>query len=283
MAVGTRGPLPPGVYWRRRLAVLSVALIVFLGVGKVLDLSSDGSSGGKAEQADAPAVTSPTATVSVPEPTKKGGQGKGHGKGNGKGNGKGKGHGQGNGGQVTAAPTPTATPTPVLPDPTGPCADDDVFITPSIPAPIGGSDVTVVLNLQTRVSVACTWQLSASAMRLNIVSGADQIWLSRQCPKSIPTQDVVVRLASVTQVPVVWNAHRSDSECSDRTAWALPGFYHARAAVLGGEPTDVQFELLAPAAPTVTETAQPGGGKNGKNGNGGKGAGGSSQGNGQGG
>jgi hypothetical protein len=270
MAVGTRGPLPPGVYWRRRLAVLSVALVVFLGVGKVLDLSSDGSSGGKAEQAGAPAVTSPTATVSVPEATEKS-KGKGHGKGKGK--------GKGRGGQDTATPTPT--PTPVLPDPTGPCADDDVYITPSVPAPIGGSDVTVVLNLQTRVSVACTWHLSASTMRLNIISGADQIWLSRQCPDAIPTQDVVVRLASVTQVPVVWNARRSDSECSDRTAWALPGFYHARAAVLGGEPTDVQFELLAPAAPTVTQTAQPGGGKGGKGGHGGghggDGAGGSGQ------
>ena len=66
-----------------------------------------------------------------------------------------------------------------------------------------------------------------------------------------------MRLASVTQVPVVWNARRSDEECSDRTAWALPGFYHVRAAALGGEPTDVQFELRRPAAPTVTETAQP--------------------------
>ena len=73
----------------------------------------------------------------------------------------------------------------------------------------------------------------------------------------IPTEDVVVRLASVTQVPVVWNSRRSDSECSDRTAWALPGFYHVRTAVLGGEPTDVQFQLVAPTAPTVTQTAKP--------------------------
>ena len=41
-------------------------------------------------------------------------------------------------------------------------------------------------------------------MRLNIVSGHDQIWLSSQCPDAIPVQDVVVRYASVTQVPVVW-------------------------------------------------------------------------------
>jgi hypothetical protein len=255
MPATTRGPLPPSVYWRRRLAALSVALVVFLGVGKILSLGSDGSSDGQAEQAGATTVTtSPTATVSVPEPTKKGGKGKGHGQGKGHG-------GQGNG-QPSGTPTPTSTPTPVLPDPTGPCPDDDVYITPSIAAPIGGSDITVTLNLQTRVTVACTWQLSPDTMRMNIVSGADQIWLSRQCPDAIPTQDVVVRLASVTQVPVVWNSRRSDTDCSDRTAWALPGFYHLRSAALGGEPTDVQFELLAPTAPTVTQTAKSGGHKN---------------------
>jgi hypothetical protein len=253
----TRGPLPPGVYWRRRLAVLSLALVVFLGVGKILSHGSDGSSDGTAEQAGAVASTSPTATVAVTPPASaKSGQGK-HGQGkHGQGNGKGHGHGKGS---ATPTPTPTPPPTPVRPDPTGPCDDNDVYITPSIAAPIGGSDITVMLNLQTRSSVACTWQLSPDTMRMNIVSGADQIWLSRQCPKAIPTQDVVVRLASVTQVPVVWNARRSDSECSDRTAWALPGFYHVRAAVLGGEPTDVQFELVPPAAPTVTQTARPGG------------------------
>jgi hypothetical protein len=254
MPATTRGPLPPGVYWRRRLAVLSVALVVFLGVGKVLDLGSDGSSDDKAEQAGATTtLATPTATVPAEEPTPKKGKGKGK-------------SGKGGKGTPTPTPTPTPPPTPVLPDPTGPCSDSDVFITPTVPAPVGGADVTVVLNLQTRVSEACTWHLSPDTMRMNIVSGPDQIWLSKQCPEVIPEQDVVVRLASVTQVPVVWNARRSDEECSDRTAWALPGFYHVRAAVLGGEPTDVQFELLAPAAPTVTQTAQPhqGKGKKGK-------------------
>jgi hypothetical protein len=48
----------------------------------------------------------------------------------------------------------------------------------------------------------------------------------------------------------------------------LPGFYHVRAAALGGEATDVQFELLAPAPATITETAQPGGNGNGNGGGG---------------
>jgi len=257
MAASTRGPLPPGVYWRRRLAVLSVGLLVFIGVGKVLSHGSDGSSDDKAEQAGASTLTSPTATVPASDPTKKGG----------KGHGKGKGHGgKGGKGSPASTPTPTPTPTPELPDPSGPCADDDVYITPTIAAPIGGSDITIMLNLQTRTSAACTWHVSPDTVTMNIVSGRDQIWLSKECPDAIPAVDVVVRLASVTQVPVVWNSRRSDEECSDRTAWALPGFYHVRAAALGGEPTDVQFELVAPAAPTVTETAKPSGGGKGSKG-----------------
>ncbi len=245
MAASTRGPLPPGVYWRRRLAVLSVALLVFVGVGKVLSLSSDGSSDDKAEQAGASSLTSPTATVPAPEPTRKGGKGKGKG---------GKG---GKGGQAAVTPTPTPTPTPVLPDPTGPCADDDVFLTPTIAAPIGGADITIMLNLQTKVATACTWHVSPETVTMNIVSGHDKIWLSNQCPDAIPVQDVIVRLASVTQVPVVWSSRRSDDGCSDRTAWALPGSYHAIAAARGGEEVDVQFELVAPAPITVTQTANP--------------------------
>ena len=101
--------------------------------------------------------------------------------------------------------------------------------------------------------------MSADTVRMNIISGHDQIWLSKQCPDAIPAQEVVVRLASVTQVRSSWNARRSDEECSDRTAWALPGYYHVRAAALGGEPTDVQFELVPPAPATVTETAKPDG------------------------
>jgi hypothetical protein len=262
MAASTRGPLPPGVYWRRRLAVLSLALLVFVGVGKVLSLGSDGSSDDKAEQTGASSLTSPTATVPAPQPTRKGGKGKGHG---------GKG---GKGGQSTATPTLTPTPTPVLPDPTGPCADDDVFLTPTIAAPVGGADITIMLNLQTKVAAACTWHVSPETVTMNIVSGHDKIWLSDQCPDAIPVQDVIVRLASVTQVPVVWSSRRSDDECSDRTAWALPGSYHAIAASRGGEEVDVQFELVAPAAPTVTQTAEPqgsgsGGGSDGGSGNGG--------------
>jgi hypothetical protein len=259
----TRGPLPSGVYWRRRLALLSILLVVFLGLGKVIANGSDGSSGtgDKATQAGAATTASPTATAIA---TPKGDKGK---------QGKGKGKGKGDKASETPTPTPTPTPTvPVLPDPTGPCSDSDVFVTTSVASAVGGSDITFMLNLQAGTSEACTWQVSPDTIVMKISSGPDDVWLSEECPDAIPTQDVVVRRTSVTQVPVVWkDAKRSDEGCTGRTAWALPGFYHVYTAALGGEQTDVQFELVAPTAPTVTvtETVQPeGAGKGGGKGKG---------------
>jgi len=109
------------------------------------------------------------------------------------------------------------------------------------------------------VSEACTWRVSPDALTVAITSGKDAIWNTRECPRAIPRQDVVVRKAVTTNVGVVWKeAKRSDEGCATRTTtWALPGWYHVTAAALGGEPSDLQFELTAPTAGTVTKTATP--------------------------
>jgi len=67
---------------------------------------------------------------------------------------------------------------------------------------------------------------------------------------------------------VTWSAKRSDEECTKFTDWAMPGFYHVQAAALGGDATDVQFELTGGVPAVVTTTADPqqGGKKNKKNG-----------------
>ena len=105
-------------------------------------------------------------------------------------------------------------------------------------------------------------------MTVTITSGDDYIWSTRECPVAIAPQDVVVRQAVDAPVVVTWSARRSDETCSDRTAYAMPGFYHVAAAALGGEATDVQFELVAPQPGVVTQTAEPEkqGGKKNKNG-----------------
>lgn len=220
--------------------VLTFALLLVVGIGKVLSWSSDGSSNDEARQAGTDTTAGPTVgPTRSPKTPKSDRPGKGK-------------------GTKTPAAVVTASPTPPpLPLPTGPCPDNDVLITPTVPDPVAGRDVMIVLNLQAGVSEACTWQVSADTVTLKITSGPDDIWSSRECPEVIPTQDVVVRRTVATQVPVMWNSRRSDEECTDVTAWALPGSYHAAAAALSGEPTDVQFELTAPLPETVTQTADP--------------------------
>ena len=230
-----RGPLPPRVYWTRRLSVLAVALLLVFGVGRLLGSSSDGSSQpDKAQQAAAePSVTG------SPAETKR--QGK-------------KARQQRQKKRRQASPTPT---TPVLAVPSGPCTSSDVVVTPTITEEEGGSPVLITLELTTRVSEACTWTVSPDSLTLKITSGSDDIWSSRHCPAAVPTRPVVVRRDHGTKVGVRWNGRRSDDTCSALTEWALPGYYHVVAAALAGDPTDVQFELLKPPRRVVTTTITP--------------------------
>jgi len=241
--VRPRGPLPPRVYWTRRLLVLGVPLLLVVVLARVLGGSADGRDPGAATQAGARTTPSAEETTGVvvgpPAPD-------------------------------TAAARKAARkaarqarkaaqqpPEPVLAEPSGPCEDADVVATSTLTQAAGGSDVPITLNLRTLATEACTWQASPATLTVTITSGDDHIWSSRECPASIPAQDVVVRQAVDTPVVVTWHARRSDETCSTLTDWADLGWYHVQAAALGGEATDVQFELVAPSAPVVTKTAEP--------------------------
>jgi hypothetical protein len=233
--------------------VLAVPLLLVVVLARVLGGSSDGkdASAGTATQAGAtvdetaPAIAGPTAGVTTEG--RKGRKGKGKKKRD----------------EETAVP-----PEPVLAEPTGPCTESDLVATPALTTATGGADVAIGINLRTKVAEACTWQASAQTMTVTITSGDDYIWSTRECPVAIPPQDVVVRSAVDAPVVVTWSAKRSDETCSARTAYAMPGFYHVAAAALGGEATDVQFELVAPQPGVITKTAEPEqqGGKKNKNG-----------------
>jgi hypothetical protein len=245
----TRGPLPAGVYWRRRLVLLTLAGLLVVLLARLLGGGSDGSSGDdRATQVSAERTgstdTSPHRSGSPTAPTSSRSHtpGRGHGSNQ-------PGHGQ----STSAAP--------VLAEPDGPCADGDVAVTPSVEHAVAGRDVFVVLKLRTLSSAACTWRVSARTVTVKITSGRDDIWSTRECPHAVPAHDVVVRRDVTTSVGITWNARRSDEHCTKQTAWALPGFYHVAAAALAGEPSDLQFELTTPNAPVITHTASPHPGK----------------------
>ncbi len=225
----TRGPLPPGVYWRRRVLVLGLALVLVVIFANVLRGGSDGASdddGGVAEQA----AGSPTSTP-TDDPTRKQG-----------------------GKKNKPKKTPTTTP---MPEPTGPCLEDDILVQPVVEKAVAGTDVMIGLELRTRTAEACTWQVSPDHLTLKVTSGSDDIWASRECPRAVPVTDVVVRQDFTTKVGVVWNGQRSDAGCTRNAGWAMPGYYHVAAAPLGGEPAEVQFQLTKPIAEVITQSPKP--------------------------
>lgn len=226
-----RGRLPARVYWFRRLLVLGLAAALVFGVGRFLDGSPDPGVP-TAQQASAPGSLLPST---------------------------------GAGSTAAASPSAQAQPTPLrprrtrtpLPEPTGPCRDDDVKVVPAVEDAPAGSDVALTLRLRTVASPACTWEVSADSLVVRLTSGSDRIWTSQDCPAAITRQQVVLRQRPATLVQVLWSGRRSDRECSRTTQWAEPGYYHVTAAALGAEPADQQFALRAPAPVTITPTPRP--------------------------
>lgn len=146
---------------------------------------------------------------------------------------------------------------PPLPEPKGVCLDPDVRITPSIEGAAAGGGVRIDLELTSSLSEACTWTVSPKTVVVKLTSGSDRIWTSQECPRAVPTEEVVVRRDTPAVVSMTWNGRRSDAECSGNTKWALPGYYHVLTAAYGGQPTDVQFRLRRPQAPVITKTVKP--------------------------
>jgi len=237
-----RGRLPARVYWVRRTLLLVVVLAVVFGVSRLVG----GSPGGPEDPVASPAAapTGPATTGPTPSATPTGVVPSGSAT-------------PAASGATTpdaGAPKPTKTP---LAMPTGPCTDSDILVTPAVDRVVAGDDVAIPLELTTVRSPACTWQASPSSLVLKLTSGTDRVWSTQDCPAAISEQSVVVRKDEPTMVTVEWSGRRSDESCSRLTEWAEPGFYHAVAAALGSEPTDVQFELVAPAAPTITPKPKP--------------------------
>jgi hypothetical protein len=207
---------------------LGLALLLVAGFARILGGSSDGSDGNgdKATTAGATTTSSPESTPTEPVKKKR----------------------------KKKKQTPTEPP---LAEPTGACVSSDIVVTPVVASAEGGVDVPITLNLRTLQTPACTWTVSADTLTVSITSGDDAIWSSRECPVSITPQEVVVRQAVDAPIGLIWNARRSDEDCSDLTEWAQLGYYHVEAAALGGEPTEIQFELVRPASAVITKTITP--------------------------
>ena len=236
----TKGPLPPEIYWRRRIVLLVGAAVLVFAIAHLLGGGSDGKSGGgpSAQQAGAPITdtsgSSADETDSAPMP------------------GRSTGAVQGPTAPLTAstgASTPTAPLT--LAAPSGTCNSGDIAVTPKVEKAVAGSDVTVQFALQTKRSPACTWQMNKRQLAVKIVRHGKILWTSQQCPDALPQRSVVVRNVVPSIVTMKWNSRVSTVGCHPLSDFVRQGKLTIWASTLGGEPAHSDFDLVLASAQTV--------------------------------
>lgn len=249
----SRGPLPPSVYWRRRLFVLgTVAALVMVLVGLVRGADTpepeQAASLQAADAGDEAGAGDPGDPFTLPDSVGESGTAT-------------KGRRNKNRQQSSSVQAG-----PPLATPAGQCDDTDVLVSPAVAGAVAGRDVTISLSLRTATAAACTWRVSANHLALKITDGDDEVWASRECPKLVPTRSVVVRKDVTSSISLTWNSRRSEEGCPGATDYAQAGDYTVAAAAIGGEPGESSFELSSPS-PAVITVPTPGQGNQGQGGN----------------
>ncbi|WP_183094260.1 hypothetical protein [Nocardioides stalactiti] len=231
----TRGPLPAGVYWRRRLFVLALAATMVFVIGSVLTGGSDAKDDEVPTVQQAGAEVQASETITVPEKGRKNRKNR-------------------------RTATPTIDPALTV-APEGNCDPADVRVTPYVDAATAGQPVQIGLSLQTVQADACYFRVGADKVTVKITKRGREIWTSRECADPVPDQSVVVRRVVATVVRMTWDARESDPDCTNRRSWLMPGSFTIAAATLGGEPAESGFDLDSPATETITVAPETEGGR----------------------
>lgn len=217
------GPLPPRIYWTRRVVALIVLVLVISMLWwlaqKVTGRADDSeSSPPTTQQTDpSPTVEQPS-TAETTAPVDEGQQPRKHKKKNKK------------------AP---------LPAPTGGCAVKDVAMAIEVSDVDQGKSNPIKLELTGPEGTACTQAITASTLVLRITSGDDVVWNSDDCPDELLAEEVVVRADPAGVYTFDWNGRRSTGSCAGTGSFTEPGGYWVEAALIGADAHKAYFDVRA--------------------------------------
>lgn len=182
------GPEGRGVYWRRRLVLCALVLLVVFGLAKACTGGND-----SAATADGDPVASASDTTS-PSPSK----------------------------EPTASSTPTMSSAPVLP-----CKDSDVLVTarPSKENYAVGDTVNITYVVSTKGDVRCKRDVGGAADEVRVVSGSSIIWSSDYCSPGGKKDVRTIGPDDAFSVLVAWNGDVTSADCPDDKLPAPAGTY----------------------------------------------------------
>jgi hypothetical protein len=219
------GPLPAAVYWRRRLVVLVLALVVVGGLvwGLVALLSSPegGDSGSTSAPTELPAlerVVPPVASLRTPQTSAL---------------------------PSRAAEAAPATPPAPAPAPGGPCTDAMLALEVRTPGQVAaGSKPTFELVVRNTAPVPCTRALDKELQELVMVDRAGaRVWGSNDCFPESSDDPRLLGPGETVVLPVVWGGLTSEPSCTAVRAVPPPGSYVVRGRLDTKASGDAPFAL----------------------------------------
>ena len=242
------GPLPPRVYWVRRLLLLAVVAALVWGVVRVVG----GGDPANGEPAGEPAAATDTVTSEAPA-------------------------------DDVADRRTKLTPrqqrrreriseraelrrsklvrdvAQTLEAPSGPCDLTLVRLVPQVLSPAyAGASVPLRLGLRTQQATSCTIDLDDERLLVSISSveqvvadgvtseATEIVWSTAECGDAVPLRTVVLRPSWTSTVDLSWSGLRGGRRCRPDAKPVDAGSYRLQAAALTGEPAAVDFDLVDP-------------------------------------
>ena len=222
------GDLPSAVYWRRRLVVLAVLLVILGGIGW-LGLALVRADGGETTNASSsrssarpPAlerVVPSASAVSTPTPP-----------------------------EVPPKTSPTAA-SAAAPAPGSACTDDMISVAVRAPATVAAADKpTFELLVSNVAAVPCVRTMDKGLQELLLLDSAGtRIWGSNDCFPEAGADTRTLAPGETIAFPVVWGGLTSEPACTAPRTTPPPGAYVLRGRVDTKVSTDVPLTLVPPA------------------------------------
>ncbi|HZG94512.1 MAG TPA: hypothetical protein VEZ46_07345 [Mycobacteriales bacterium] len=214
-----RGPLPPSVYWRRRLVLLGATVAILALVFAAYSCGNGDGTAGGAPTGTPRASTTKTAGGGTVQATAK----------------------------ATAARSPSAvasakqkpTPSPSAKSPSpsakraAACRDADLEVEAKpdkLSYPSGALPV-LTLSVTNAGPAACSRDLGQTARELRLTSGPARVWSSDDCADKAPAEQVVLKPGETRDFSVTWSRRRSAEGCPADQPIADPGTYRVTGRV----------------------------------------------------
>ncbi|MGH3496603.1 MAG: hypothetical protein ACRDP1_03960 [Nocardioidaceae bacterium] len=235
------GPLPPRVYWTRRLLLLAIVVVLVWGVARCA---------GGSNAADKAATTSKTSPSAGAARTVQHHQRPQHARRHAS-----RHHRVHTHHRVGPA---VALVRPNLPAASGTCDPTQVSVSPSVVGPAYAGRRSLITLVFTTTGKPCTLAVDAKDLLVAVQGSSGTAWTSHRCTAAIPSSSLVLRPGWLATVGVAWTGHVSDASCSTAAPAVATGSYTVQAAVIGGEPASTTVHVQsAPTRPTTSPSASP--------------------------